>query len=323
MLDEHTIYRTGSVASALALSRAVFPQVSRLEALDAPGSFDLHSRAVTLGDVRLMAVSTTGHRITLEDHSRLGLLMPIAGRIGTDDGRREAVADPGDILLPGLGRRSTTCGRAYEGLVVMARTSVLEDRLGVELGRAAGHLLDGLGAIAGTSTAAASLADWVHCVVRDIDRGGAIARFDGAREGAAQLLLDSLTAIYVERGELEGSIRPAMPASDRQVARAEAFIRENASRALAVADIAAAVGVSTRSLQLAFKRHRETTPRAHLQACRLDLLHRRLARAAPGTRVIDVAQDCGITHLGRCAEAYRRRFGENPSETVARAARRA
>lgn len=323
VLGAHTIYRTTSAVSALACSRAVFPQVTRFDALDADAPFDIHSRAVQVGDVTLMAVSTTGHRITLEDHGRLGLLVPLRGRIGTDDGRREATAAPGAVLLPGLGRRTTTCGRDYEGLVAMARTTVLEERLAADLGRTAWDVLDGLGAVPGDGAPAASLVDFVHCVVRDIDRGGPLARLASARTSASQLLLDHLTEIFLRRGEELGRIAPAVPASAWQVAKAEAYIRAHVSEPLSIVPIAAAIGTSTRSLQLAFRRHRDTTPRAFIQACRLDLLHRRLARADPGTRVIDLAADCGIAHLGRCAEAYRRRFGENPSETLARAARRA
>ena len=58
------------------------------------------------------------------------------------------------------------------------------------------------------------------------------------------------------------------PASVR---RAERFIEDNAENAIGLADVASAAGVSARSLQLAFRRFRDTTPMAHLRAIRLEL----------------------------------------------------
>ena len=324
VLEGHTVYRTGSVISALAGARANFPRVTSLEALDTAAPFQLHHRAVEVGELRLQAVATSGHRITLEDHGRIGILMPRAGRIAVDDARRQAEVGPGDLLLPGLGRRTTTCAIGYEGLVVIARRATLQQRLAVEFGGESlrhAQLLDGLGAVSRSVPAAATLHDAVAFLVEDIDRGGLVARFANARSSASALLTDALLALFLERGESDGRLRPALGASPRQLERAEAFIRANASEPLSIADVAASVGTSTRSLQLAFKRHRELTPRQFLQACRLDLLHRRLARAEPTARVVHVAQECGITHVGRCAAAYRGRFGENPSETLARSRR--
>jgi AraC-like DNA-binding protein len=324
-LDGHTAYRTGSVVSALAHARATFPRVVRFDALDNAVPFELHQRAFEMDDVKLLAVGTAGHRITLEDHGRIGVLMPLTGRIAVDDGRREAQVGPGDLLLPGVGRRTTTCGIGYEGLVVIARRAAMESRLEAELGTGSlrgAHLLDGLGSVSRSLATAATLHHCVGFLVDDIDRGGLVPRFSRARASASALLMDALLGLVLELGESDGQVGPALSASTGQLARAENFVRENASEPLSIADIAEWVGTSTRSLQLTFKRHRGLTPRQFLQDCRLDLLHVRLSRAEPGDRVTHVAQSCGITHVGRCATAYRRRFGETPSETLARAYRR-
>lgn len=324
-LDGYTAHRTGSIVSALAHARATFPQVTRFDALDTAAPFELHQRAVEVDEVKLLAVTTAGHRITLEDHGRIGVLIPLAGRIAVDDGRREAEVGPGGLLLPGVGRRSTTCAIGYDGLVVIAGRAAIESRLEAEVGTAAfrsARLLDGLGAVSRSLATAATLDDYVRLLVDDIDRGGLVARFANARSSASALLMDALLGLYLERAETAGAVAPARSASAGHVAQAEAFIRENASEPLSVADVAAHLGTSTRSLQLAFRRDRGLTPREFLYGCRLDRMHRRLSRAEPGTRVIHVAEECGITHVGRCAAAYRRRFGETPRETLARALRR-
>ena len=54
--------------------------------------------------------------------------------------------------------------------------------------------------------------------------------------------------------------------------RRRGFIEDNAENAIpGLADVASAAGVSARSLQLAFRRFRDTTPMARLRALRLEL----------------------------------------------------
>lgn len=87
---------------------------------------------------------------------------------------------------------------------------------------------------------------------------------------------------------------------------------------LTVAEMAAAAGVSERSVFNMFDSFLGTTPMAHVA-------DRRLARARAllvqgGWTVAAAARASGIAHAGRFGQAYRRRFGEMPSETVRRAA---
>jgi AraC-like DNA-binding protein len=77
-------------------------------------------------------------------------------------------------------------------------------------------------------------------------------------------------------GAFDGAVPWIAPASVR---RAERFIEDNAENAIGLADVASAAGVSARSLQLAFRRFRDTTPMAHLRALRLELARSELARA--------------------------------------------
>jgi AraC-like DNA-binding protein len=106
------------------------------------------------------------------------------------------------------------------------------------------------------------------------------------------------------------------PASVR---RAERFIEENADRAIGLADVALAAGVSARALQMAFRRFRDTTPMAHLRALRLDLARNELARAGQdGGSVASVALAHGFGSPSRFAADYRARFQESPSETLRR-----
>jgi AraC-like DNA-binding protein len=113
----------------------------------------------------------------------------------------------------------------------------------------------------------------------------------------------------------ESSIAPA------SVRRAERFIEDNAENAIGLADVATAAGVSARSLQLAFRRFRDTTPMAHLRALRLELARSELARAGQdGGSVTSVANAHGFGSVSRFAADYKTRFHEQPSETLRRGA---
>jgi AraC-like DNA-binding protein len=103
-----------------------------------------------------------------------------------------------------------------------------------------------------------------------------------------------------------------------RVVRAEAWIDTHLTEALSVEDVASAFGISTRTLRLAFRRVRGCSPLRAIIFRRLDRVRAALAAAAPGTTVTDIATGCGFFELGRFAVRYRQRFGEKPSETLAR-----
>lgn len=99
------------------------------------------------------------------------------------------------------------------------------------------------------------------------------------------------------------------------VVRAEAFIRSNFKEPIQLCDIAQAAQVPPRTLQNNFRRYRSYTPMQYLRDQRLDLAHKRLKQSGPDDKVVDIAFQCGITHLGRFASEYEVRYGELPSKT--------
>ena len=103
------------------------------------------------------------------------------------------------------------------------------------------------------------------------------------------------------------------------VKRAEAYIEAHLDEPLSIAELAAAAGVSARSLQTGFQQFRGTTPMAHLRALRLKRAHDELLAADPQrTSVTDIAMRWGFSHLGKFAVAYKQRFGESPRDTLGR-----
>lgn len=105
----------------------------------------------------------------------------------------------------------------------------------------------------------------------------------------------------------------------RHVLVAERHIREHAREAPTLAGIAAAAGVSVRTLSAAFRSYRGCTPMEALREQRLQGVRAELLLAVPGTTVQAVAADWGFVNLGLFSRRYRARFGELPSATLHRA----
>lgn len=112
----------------------------------------------------------------------------------------------------------------------------------------------------------------------------------------------------------EALARPTAVAVPWQVKRAIDYMAANVGYPLQTRQIAEAAGVSTRALQIAFQRFKDTTPLAYLRDLRLESARQRL-RTGQASTVADVAKECGFAHMGRFSELYKAAFGELPSET--------
>lgn len=104
----------------------------------------------------------------------------------------------------------------------------------------------------------------------------------------------------------------------RVVKRAQEFMHSRLELPITLAEVCAHVGVSARSLQQTFAQCTGTSPMAFLRELRLDAVRAALQQPARDERapqVSEIAARYGFFHLGHFAEAYRRRFGETPSDT--------
>ena len=84
-----------------------------------------------------------------------------------------------------------------------------------------------------------------------------------------------------------------------------------------VPDLARAVHVGVRALEMAFRRDLDQTPLQYMHRIRLERAHDDLRDLDPSeTTVTEVALRWGFPHLGRFAARYRAQYGEIPSETL-------
>ena len=110
----------------------------------------------------------------------------------------------------------------------------------------------------------------------------------------------------------------------QRVRSARAFISDAIDMGLvpSMVDICAAVGVTERVLQYAFRDVLDMSPVTYLRVLRLNRVRTMLRDPAQSHRTVaEVAMHWGFYHLGRFAGEYRRLFRETPSNTRADASR--
>jgi len=100
--------------------------------------------------------------------------------------------------------------------------------------------------------------------------------------------------------------------------RLEDYIHAHWDQPLTVEDVAAACGVSVRSVFARFKQRRGLSPMAYVREVRLEQAKQLLLQGDGEVSVIGVAMRCGFASFGHFAKRYKDRFGELPSATVAR-----
>jgi transcriptional regulator GlxA family with amidase domain len=101
------------------------------------------------------------------------------------------------------------------------------------------------------------------------------------------------------------------------VRRMVAYIDAHLDQPLSVVDIARAACVTPRAVQLAFRRHLDTTPMTYVRRARLEQAHRQLRDSTlnDGVTVTAVATRWGFTP-SRFAQHYRATYGQRPSRTL-------
>ncbi|MCE5290111.1 MAG: helix-turn-helix domain-containing protein [Nocardiaceae bacterium] len=136
---------------------------------------------------------------------------------------------------------------------------------------------------------------------------------------AARLLAATALETFPNTAFTEPTTIDRHDAHPRTIARAIGFIESNADRDIAVTDIAREAAVTTRAMQLAFRRHLDTTPADYLRRVRLHRAHDDLIAADPlATTVSAIAARWGYLNASHFARQYQLVFNETPSQTLAR-----
>lgn len=134
---------------------------------------------------------------------------------------------------------------------------------------------------------------------------------------AARLLTAVALSTFPNNALTEPTVEDRHDAHPPTLRRAMAFIDEHAHEDISMADVAAACSVTIRTIQLAFRRHMETTPLKYLRRVRLHHAHRDLLAADPARdSVTAVAYRWGFASPSRFARYYRQAYGIPPGRTL-------
>lgn len=305
---------TTDADSAQALLAAAYSE-GRVR-FESEGDFLLAHRRQDFGALRIDDVRYSFH--TEFEMSPLGtvLIMRVAdGELAVEKtaGRAQHFA-AGDVFLcaqPDAGFRATTRTRRAQAVSLDLR---LFDQVGDEpvhevIRRFADGALPTQGAVLWRRTI-----DYVTTTLASDD---AVAQSPLVLGAAGRMLAAATVSAFSADPERETSAeRPGTTAVT--VRQAVAFLEANPELDIGVADIAQACHVSIRALQLAFRRHLDTTPMGYLRRVRLDRVRSDLreATAASGVTVTQLAARWGFADPGSFSAHYRRAYGESPRVTL-------
>jgi AraC-like DNA-binding protein len=323
-LAHHGLFSTGDPTTAERLGAPLLGR-HRLRPVAAASPFGASLHAVVTGPVTLgyLQVVSAVEVELAGSAPRFLMVTPSAGPSPVRCGTRSFAASPDVAVIVQPGQPVTVgCpDRATLLVVALERQAVL-----AHLSRLLGRSLDRpLAFDPEVDLAAGRASRWnlaVELLHLELFEHGSLLRTGVGQRQVEEFLMSSL--LYGQGSTYrEALCEPHRRAEHPAVASAREFIEANLADRLTAADVAAAVGVSPRTLQSAFRSDLRTTVTAYIRGRRLERTRADLCVVGPaaGATVTDVATRWGITHLGRYAAAYRDRFGESPSSTLRRASR--
>jgi AraC-like DNA-binding protein len=271
-----------------------------------------------LPGLMLGRVSSTGHEIDLMEDRHATFLLPRTGRLDIDVAGRAYQVTPGRLMVFQPTERRTRAIPNLLGaflastlLVPMSRLHSLAERQGV--GLEAIFAEDGREL---SGPVARYLVDVLGQVLDDLTLRPSPRLPQRVATEIGYLVEDQLAELMGRRiaAKTPRSLVPAL----HRVRLAEEIIHAESDEALSMTGLADRLGVSLRSLQLAFQEVHGTGPRGVLNMVRLEKARARLLSGRDEPQVTTVALDCGFSHLGRFSQVYAQTFGERPSDTLAR-----
>ncbi|MFR9806515.1 AraC family transcriptional regulator [Pseudonocardia sp. RS010] len=314
--------RCTSVEDARRLGTSVyFPH--RLRLLDEARPFDMGLKAVSFGPVTvgMLSYADPVHIETDDMETAYEVNVPLAGTVDSWSGpdrvmasaRRAVVFRPyGRTTMQGFGEGKPLLGVKLERTALETQ---LSDLLRTPV-QGPIELSSSLDLASGRGRGWWAVARSVVDLFAAFDDNSALLNNALVMRPLMQSLLTGLL-FAVEHPFLDRVLEPPGPSVPAALRRAQAFIEEKAAEALTVTDVAAAVGLSVRALQVGFQQHLQATPMEYLRDVRLRRAHAELVAADPErTTVAEVAHRWGFAHLGRFAARHRATYGTSPSEDL-------
>jgi AraC-like DNA-binding protein len=285
----------------------------RFEATAARG-FGGRARAYRLLGLGLVAIELDHARVLYgEERSFFGVTVPLAEKVEIKRGRRTEEYIPGEAHVAPA-HEPFDCRTPHGSRVLALNLDddlVLSHKRALEGSRRAPKPLTFR--LVSSDAKCASVFRYVRWLSEELQReSSALAAPRVAAEAT-----DLLAAMLVEAWWPADSAREVGASAALQ--RAEEFLAAHMQEAVSLPEVAAAAGVSIRTITRAFRKKHGVGPIGFLRRLRLQATRRALLAAEPGLdSITNVALRYGFVHLGRFAGEYRKAFGEPPSETLRR-----
>ena len=244
--------------------------------------------------------------------------MPMQGSAQIRCGDQKITSSPfkASVLTPSLPLHMRWQGQCDQLIVRLERTS-LEAACSAQLGHALPRPIEfQLGMNLRSSQGAA----WKALVQFLASSAFAAGTSDNERIGKQieHLLVTTLLTQHPHNYSELLSQAPQTPPS-HYVQRAEDYILAHFSEPITLETLARQAAISTRSLHKGFQCHKGVSPMGFLRLVRLQHVREELIRArdnAEPVSITRIALNAGFTHLGHFTQAYRRQFGETPTQTL-------
>lgn len=275
-----------------------------------------------VGQVKVGRVRSTGHDVSVLVDDKITVLLPRHGSVTCDVQGASFRASKGEALILSPNPRQTRVeaprGERFEAIPLLFSVKDIQQKteeLGGSISTKKRLTNFGMALSFDQSPLGNQFSRLADVLVSELE----IESLNLSKKSAqswSHLLTEKLVTVLANSSVI------ALPEDDgagtayRHVFRAEDYMHEHFADISTVADIANACGISVRSLEMAFKSVRSRSPIAALAGIRLSQARGMLCTGGNAESVTQVAFDCGFNHLGRFAIAYKRQFGESPSETM-------
>ncbi len=111
---------------------------------------------------------------------------------------------------------------------------------------------------------------------------------------------------------------PVSAAEPAYISQVEEYVREHPAESLYVSELASRFNIGLRALQAGFQKHRGFSLSWFIKQTRLQYAHQ-LIQQDPYSTIQQIAIASGFRHCGQFSTDYRKKFGERPVDTRARA----
>lgn len=243
--------------------------------------------------------------------------VPLSGRNEIYNGAGYAAGSPFLYTVSDTGRPLTQLRTADCDMVTLRVhkrriRQYLENTLGKPVKQAPRFRME----MPSTSRAGATLTHVVQFILGAFQESADTLRADLLSDSIEQMLLAVL--LSCQPNDYSEALQRGSPSiAPHFVKKAEAYMAEHAHESLTVENLAAHVGVCSRTLFLGFRKYRDVSPMEYLRSIRLARVREELLQDGdPRALVTEIASRWGFLHHGNFTAEYKRKFGELPSHTL-------